>query len=164
MKIDIRILMVITMFSMATSAMAYDEIRKTDGRHMHGPLHGGGKVFTAHRMDSMAGRLFEKRIVDGYTLSFHIMKAEPGHHIGGPDNLMVRVEKGGEAMINLVLHSMVKHPDGRTIHDKMRKVGNWYLVGDGFEQVGQYQLRVQFETPDGAEHVAQLAYSASSGL
>lgn len=129
--------------------------------HGHGDGDGDGQHHENgddhhHGKDAM---FLEKKNIDGYTVSFHIMKAKKGMEHGGTHNFMLKVEKDGRALGNIVANSKVVHPDGSAQVRKLSKMGDWYMVGyDLGHEGGEHQVMVLFKTPDGKKHKGGIYY------
>ncbi|EAU55195.1 hypothetical protein [Mariprofundus ferrooxydans] len=117
------------------------------------------------------GAFMVKKEIDGYTVSFHIMKAMAGmkhgasHHSGeGQDapshNVMIKFEKGGKAVTNLVANSKVVHPNGKSESKMLKKMGDWYMAGYNLDHPGKHQLMLLFKTADGVKHFGGIDYQA----
>jgi len=102
--------------------------------------------------------LEEKQAIDGYTVTFHVMKAQPGKEMGGTHDFMVKIEKDGKAITDLAVNSKAIHPDGRAESKMMMRMGDWYMTGYGLDHSGKHQLMVLFRTADGARHSGGVYY------
>ena len=118
-----------------------------DGHHEMGGDH--------HDKDAM---FLKKKEIDGYTVSFHIMKAKKGMEHGGSHNFMLKVEKDGRALNNIVANSKVVHPDGSSQTHKLSRMGDWYMAGYDLGHDGRHQVMVLFKTPDGNKHKGGVFY------
>jgi len=56
----------------------------------------------------------EKRSADAYEVSFHVMPAKPGKQVGGSHDFMIKVEKGGEVLSDILMNTKVVHPNGQS--------------------------------------------------
>ncbi|MEH6472774.1 MAG: hypothetical protein V7752_16140 [Halopseudomonas sp.] len=108
---------------------------------------GGSKMF------------LEKRDIDGYTVSFHVMEAAEGMRHGGSHNLMVKVEKGANAISEIQANSKVVYPDGKEESKPLMKMGDWYMAGYDLQDGGKNQVMVLFKTPDGKKHFGGVHYT-----
>lgn len=114
--------------------------------------------------DSMSGNMeanqmfLEKKDIDGYTVSFHVMKAAEGMEHGGSHNLMIKVEKQGAAVNNLKINSKVIYPDGTDESKPLMAMGEWQMAGYDLKESGKHQLMVLFKTADGKKHFGGLHY------
>ncbi|WP_207063948.1 hypothetical protein [Motiliproteus sp. SC1-56] len=106
-----------------------------------------------------AGKMFlEKRDIDGYSVSFHVMEANEGMNHGGSHNLMVKVEQGANVIGDLQANSKVIYPDGSDESKPLMKMGDWFMVGYDLKSAGKHQLMVLFKTPDGKKHFGGVHY------
>ena len=114
--------------------------------------------------DSMASNMaqnemfLEKKDIDGYTVSFHVMKAEEGMQHGGSHNLMIKVEQKGGAVAGVTMNSKVVYPDGKEESKPLMAMGEWQMVGYDLKDSGKHQLMVLFKTADGKKHFGGLYY------
>jgi len=118
--------------------------------HMHGDM-GKAKGMKGD-MIQMKGAFLVIKEIDGYTVSFHAMKAKEGMQRGGTHNFMAKVEKDGKALTDLVVNSKVTHPNNKSESKMLMKMGDWYMAGYDLGHEGQHQLMVLFKTADGAKH------------
>ncbi len=102
----------------------------------------------------------DKIYVDGYEVTFHVMKAAGDMQHGGTQNLMVMVQKNKRALTNLLANSKVIAPDGRGVSKPMMLMGQWYMAGYDMTANGSYQLMVLFKTEDGQKHFGGVRYDA----
>lgn len=109
------------------------------------------------------GMFLTEKAIDGYTVSFHVMKAQAGQQMGGNHSFMIKVEKDGQVQQNLVANTKIVYPDKTAASKMMMKMGDWYMAGYDMDQNGQYQLMVLFKTPDGNKHFGGVYYTASDG-
>ncbi len=114
-------------------------------------------------MDSMQmqqdTKMFLKKVeVDGYMVSFHVMKAAEGMQHGGSHNMMVKVEKNGELVEIVRANSKVITSDGKAETKKMMNMGEWQMASYDLGQGGQQQLMVLFKTTDDQKHFAGVWY------
>jgi len=100
----------------------------------------------------------EKKDIDGYTVSFHVMKAAEGMEHGGSHNLMIKVEQGGTTVNNLKMNSKVVYPDGTNESKSLMAMGEWQMAGYDLKESGKHQLMVLFKTADGKKHFGGLYY------
>ncbi|RMF47020.1 MAG: hypothetical protein D6751_03670 [Deltaproteobacteria bacterium] len=121
--------------------------------HMQGHHHG-------HEMGAMKGAFMETKEVDGYTVTFHVMKAPKGMDKGGTHHLMVKVEKAGKIVPDLIANSKAKHPNGKSESKMLMKMGDWYMAAYDLGHAGRHELMVLFKTPDGAKHFTGVYYPA----
>ena len=98
-----------------------------------------------HTKDYFVAR---KGLEDGYQVIMHIMPAPEGNGFSRSNyHLMVRVDRNGKVLHNLVLTSQVKHPDGTVrITRTMPQVGAWYIARYNLShEQGRHWLSVTFE-------------------
>jgi hypothetical protein len=129
--------------------------------HMQGDHHKEAMKEHSHKqgdMSSMKGMFLKKKEIDGYTVSFHVMKVKEGMQHGGTHNFMVKVEKDGKALTDLVANSKVTHPNGKSESKMLMKMGDWYMAGYDLDHDGQHQLMVLFKTSDGTKHFGGVYY------
>lgn len=110
---------------------------------------------------SQSKMFLEKTEIDGYTVSFHVMLAQQGMQHGGSHNLMVKVERDGQVLNDIVANSKVALPDGNTASKMLMKMGDWYMVGYDLGLPGTHQLMVLFKTPDGQKHFGGVYYTSN---
>jgi hypothetical protein len=158
----------------AQSAVAGDD-HSMKG-HMHGDMknpcamkdhqHMKGEMKNPCEMDAAMGQMKKgsflvKKEIDGFSVSFHIMKAPEGEQHGGTHHFMVKVEKDGKALTNLVANSRSTHPNGKSESKMLMKMGDWYMAAYDLDHEGQHQLMVLFKTSDGAKHFGVVYYPES---
>jgi len=161
---------------MSQAALANDDVRKMHGHHMHGEMqnpcamgeheHMHGDMAGHHhdaRMGEMNGAFMVTKEVDGYSVSFHVMKAKKGMEKGGSHHLMVKVEKDGRALTDLVANSKASHPNGASESKMLMKMGDWYMAAYDLDHPGQHELMVLFKTPDGEKHFVGIFYPEKDG-
>jgi len=101
---------------------------------------------------------FLKRHVDGYIVSFHVMKPTSAMQHGGDHNFMIKVEKDGVALSDLMVNSKVLHANDKSESKMMMKMGDWYMAGYDLDHGGKHQLMVLFKTADGAKHFGGVLF------
>jgi len=109
----------------------------------------------SHKKEDMF--LVEKE-VDGYNVSFHIMKAKTGKEMGGSHDFMIKIEKDGKALDNVTMNTKVVHPNGKEETKKVMKMGDWYMAGYDLGHEGKHQMMILFKTNDGQKHKAGIYY------
>jgi len=120
--------------------------------HMHGMKMGEMKT-------AADGMFLVRKDIDGYQVSFHIMKAPEGMQTHGGDyHFMFKAEKDGKALTDLTVNSKITHPDGKSESKMMMKMGDWYMAGYDLSHQGQHQLMVLFKTADGQKHFGGIFY------
>ena len=123
--------------------------------HNHG--HNDSAKHDNHN-SGMSGMFLKKEEIDGYIVSFHVMKAKPGKEMGGPHDFMIKVEKDGKTLKDVVMNTKVKHPDGNAESKKTMKMGDWLMAGYDLGHAGKHQMMVLFKTADGKKHKGGVYY------
>ena len=157
MKKTMMIMTAIMAMAAAQPALAAD-----DG-HMHGhnmDAHnqmekGMGDMQNKGKMKDM---FLVKKDIDGYTVTFHAMKAKEGMQHSGTHNVMVKVEKNGKTLTNLMMNSKVTHPNKKSESKMLMKMGDWYMTSYDLGHQGQHKLMVLFKTDDGKKHFGGVSY------
>ncbi len=137
----------LTFSSVALASPGHGHDEGGDGHHEKGDDH--------HDKDGM---FLKKKEIDGYTVSFHIMKAKKGMEHGGTHNFMLKVEKGGRVLNDIAVNSKVVHPDGSAQTRKLTRMGDWYMAGYDLGHDGEHQVMVLFKTADGKKHRGGVYY------
>jgi len=117
-----------------------------------------GEVDGTKDQGHMRGMFLVKKNVDGYIVNFHAMKAKEAMQHGGTHNLMVKVEKYGKILTDLMVNSKVTHPNGKSESKMLMKMGDWYMTGYNLGHHGKHQLMVLFKTTDGKKHFGGVYY------
>jgi len=108
-----------------------------------------------HKKDGM----FLKEVkIDGYKVSFHIMKAKPGEAMGGSHNFMIKVEQGAKALTDVSINTKVVHPNGKGESKRVMKMGDWYMAGYDLGHEGKHQVMILFKTAEGKKHKGGIYY------
>ncbi len=148
-----------------TGLLAVTPIVFAAGEHDHGDHsdHGDHKMQSSNMdhkdHDSKRGGMFlKKKEIDGYTVTFHVMQAKPGKEMGGTHDFMIKVEKDGKVLSNIVMNTKVKHPSGTSETKKAMKMGDWLMVGYDLGHKGKHQLMILFKTADGKKHKGGIYY------
>ncbi len=123
------------------------------GHKMGGSMGGNG-----HNSMGSGSSFMTTKAIDGYDVSFHVMKASDGMQHGGSHNLMVKIEQGGAVISGLVVNSKVIHPDGSEETKPLMKMGDWLSNGYDLGHEGEHQLMVLFKTSDGKKHFGGVKY------
>ncbi len=123
--------------------------------------HDGHKGHADHA-EKMAGMFLVKKEIDGYDVSFHVMEAKPGKEMGGSHNFMIKVEKEGKALTNIVMNTKVEHPNGSSETKKTMKMGDWMMAGYDLGHKGKHKLMILFKTADGQKHKGGVHYSSKN--
>ena len=172
MKKTVMLITGVLAMTVVQPVLASDDSRKMHGTHMHGPLHGNIDAKKKAAMDKkrdheghmqgdmsqMKNSFMVKKEIDGFTVSFHAMKVAEGMQHGGSHNLMIKVEKNGQSLTDLVVNSKVMHPNGKSESKMLMKMGDWYMAGYDLEHDGEHQLMVLFKTADGKKHFGGVYY------
>ena len=104
------------------------------------------------------GMFLVKKEIDGYNVSFHVMKAKPGKKMGGSHDFMIKVEKGGMTLSSIAMNTKVIHPNGISESKGVMKMGDWFMAGYDLGHKGKHQMMVLFKTKDGKKHKAGVYY------
>lgn len=165
MKRSIILITAITAMATAQPVMASGDHNMKD--HMQDTMHSNSNHAAPMKdhgqmqkgdMNRMKGMFLVKKEIDDFTVSFHAMKAKEGMQHGGTHNFMVKVEKDGNALTDLVINSKVTHPNGTSESKMLMKMGDWYMAGYDLGHGGQHKLMVLFKTDDGAKHFGGVNY------
>jgi len=107
----------------------------------------------------MKGGFLVKKAIDGYQVSFHIMKAgkEASLH-GATYSFMIKIEKDGKVVTNAIVNSRAIHPVGESESRMMMRMGDWYMASYDLSHQGRHQLLVLFKTADGTKHFGGIFY------
>jgi len=127
------------------------EMKQDD--HSHGASMGDD-----HHRSSKDNMFLKEKNIDGYNVSFHIMKAKPGKEMGGSHDFMIKVEKDGKALTNVVVNTKVVHPNGKSETKKAMKMGDWLMAGYDLDHEGKHQMMILFKTADGKKHKGGVYY------
>lgn len=129
------------------------------GAMKQGAMNHDGMNHGAMAQGSTPNKMFlEKRDIDGYNVSFHVMPAAEGMNHGGSHNLMVKIEQGATVVTELQANSKVVYPDGKEVSKPLMKMGDWYMAGYDLKETGKTQLMVLFKTADGKKHFGGVHY------
>jgi hypothetical protein len=131
--------------------------QRSDHAHDKMDMYDSGQV-DMKQGNMKKGFFMEKKTVDGYQVSFHIIKAE-GAAYGGIYHFMIKVEQHGKVISNLLANSKVKHPNNQSESKMMMKMGDWYMAAYDLAHPGTHELMVLFKTNDGLKHFAGVHYS-----
>ncbi|MDQ6992413.1 MAG: hypothetical protein Q9M31_02990 [Mariprofundus sp.] len=180
------VIMIAGLMLSAPMALAHgDEKHAMDGQMMGNPCSMQGMKGMHHnpcdmgshhadgKMGMMKGAYLVKKEIDGYSVSFHIMKAKKGmenaahshasgmHKEGqdGPSHhVMIKVEKDGKTITDLVANSKVVHPNGKSESKLLMQMGDWYMAAYDLNHPGKHQLMLLFKTADGVKHFGGINY------
>ncbi len=164
MKKQTMILASLMVFGLATTAQA-SEGHDMSGHDMkqHAQHEGGHHDMNNGHDDMKMGKssamFLEKKEVDGYTVSFHIMPAKDGMGHGGSHNLMVKVEQDGKALTDVLINSKVFHPNNSSESKMLMKMGDWYMAGYDLGHAGKHGVMILFKTADGKKHKTSVYYT-----
>ncbi len=148
------------LYAAGDHAHGHDDHDDGHGAEMKQNDHSHGENMGDDHHDSSMGKMFLKeKKIDGYNVSFHIMKAKPGKEMGGSHNFMIKVEKDGKALTNLVMNTKVKHPNGSSETKKAMVMGDWLMAGYDLGHEGKHQMMILFKTADGKKHKGGVYYS-----
>ncbi len=148
-------LMIVMLMSGAQLALAHGDAH----HHMDGDMHG---MAMNSGMGQMKGGFLTSKEVDGYTVSFHIMKAAAGMVKGGSHSVMIKVEHDGQVLTDLMANSKVVHPNGESESKMLMRMGDWYMASYDLGHPGKHQVMVLFKTDDGAKHFVGVEYAGKS--
>lgn len=104
-----------------------------------------------------------KQEINGYDVSFHIMKAKRGKAMGGSHDFMIKVEKEGKALTNIAMNTKVIHPNGASETKNAMKMGEWLMAGYDLGHEGRHQVMILFKTADGKTHKGGIYYLGNQG-
>ncbi len=155
------VLLMLGIMAMAIPQSAIAGGNHKDGHHgdMHSePMEDHGHDQMKGDMKKMEGTFLAKKEIDGFTITFHTMKVKKGMQHGGSYNFMIKVEKDGKALTDLIINSKVTHPNGKSESKMLMQMGDWYMAGYNLDHNGQHQLMVLFKTADGAKHFAGVHF------
>ena len=157
-----------------TSLLVSMSFTQASGEHEHG--HGDGHAdvredkhdsnmgmnHDGHQAGGMShkkdGMFLVKKEIDGYNVSFHVMKAKPGKEMGGSHDFMIKVEKGGMTLSSIAMNTKVIHPNGTSESKGVMKMGDWFMAGYDLGHKGKHQMMVLFKTKDGKKHKGGVYY------
>ena len=134
------------------------------GDHSHGHTsddahhQGGSSMGHDDHGSGMDGMFLVKKNIDGYDVSFHVMKAKPGKEMGGSHDFMIKVEKDGKALTNIPMNTKVVHPNGESETKKTMVMGDWLMAGYDLGHPGKHQMMILFKTADGKKHKGGVYY------
>ena len=106
----------------------------------------------------MPSMFLQKREIDGYTVSFHVMPKGESMDMGSSHNLMVKIEKDGQMVEGIEINSKVVHPNDKSETKQLMVMGGWFMAGYDLDHEGRHQLMVLFKTADGKKHRAGVYY------
>ena len=150
-----------TLFTLSTSMVMASGDHGHSDEHSHGQRSSHDDGNQTHKMAGDKGNMFlEKKNIDGYSVTFHVMNAKDGMKMGDETHhLMIKVEQNNKELNNIKINSKVVHPNGKTESKMLMKMGGWYMVGYDLGHKGEHQLMILFKTPDGKKHSGGVYYS-----
>ncbi len=162
MKKTIMIIVGLMSFGMGQNVMAHgDQEHGHDGQAMEsmdGHQHMKGMGHNPCDMKSMPGAFLKKTVIDGYDVSFHVMKAPEGMEHGGTHHVMVKVEQDNKVISLQAINSKVTHPNNKAESKMMMKMGDWYMASYDLGHAGEHKIMVLFKTSDGSKHFGGIDY------
>jgi len=135
------------------SVMVSNAYAEEEG-HNHSEMKEGVE-HSSHETDEM---FMQKRQVDGYDVSFHIMPSTASMEHDGDHNLMIKIEKKGKVVEGTKINSKVIYPDGKAESKMLMKMGDWYMAGYNLKPKGRHEVMVLFKTADGSMHKGGVYY------
>ena len=138
------------------SAHAHGDEHQMDGA-MHNPCSMHAQMGEMKK-GTMRG-FMRKKSIDGYDVTFHVMKAPAAMRQAGSYHLMVKMEQHGKAVTNLIANSKVIHPNGKSESKMLMKMGTWYMAAYNLDHPGTHQIMVLFKSDDGAKHFGGIKFS-----
>jgi len=145
------------MMSNIALASASDETMPMSDHNMNGEMAGDHQAMDSTK-GMKTGAFLQKIDIDGYSVSFHVMKAPKGKAHGGTYDYLVKVEKGDAVIALQAVNSKVTHPDNTSESKMMMKMGDWYMAAYDLEHAGTHKLMVLFKTEDGKKHFGGITY------
>ena len=138
-------------------AFADGSMHEMHGDHQHRKMNMHGDA--SHMRSGMkSGAFMVKKEVDGYQVTFHVMKAPQGMQKGGSHHFMLKVEQDSKPETDLIVNSKVIHPGGQSESKMMMRMGDWYMASYDLGHPGKHQVMVLFKTPDGKKHFGGVYY------
>jgi len=147
-------LMIVMLMGGAQVALAHGDVHHAMGGDMHNPCSMGMSMDKGE----MKGGFLTTKEIDGYKVSFHIMKAPAGMAQGGTHHVMIKVAQDGKAITDLVANSKVVHPNGKSESKMLMKMGDWYMASYDLGHPGKHQVMALFKTNDGGKHFGGVDY------
>jgi len=121
--------------------------------------HMGGMKHNPCDMTAMKeGGSLQKAVIDGYDVSFHIMKAPEGMAKGGTHHVMIKVEQNNNIIALQAVNSKVTHPNEQSESKMMMKMGDWYMAAYDLGHAGEHKVMVLFKTTDERKHFGGIKY------
>jgi hypothetical protein len=130
---------------------------KKHAQHMQTPHAHGEMKHGDMQMDNMPKMFLVKKEVDGYAVTFHVMpaKADMGH--GSSHNVMVKIEKDGKEVSDVLINSKVFFPNKTSDSKMLMKMNGWFMNGYDIGE-GRHGIMILFKTADGKKHKASVYY------
>ncbi len=144
--------LLVFMSAVVQASEGHDHGHDDDHSNMSGMKHND------HQDNHKDEMFLVKKEVDGYDVSFHIMKTKAGKEMGGSHDFMIKVEKNGKALNNIAMNTKVVHPNGKEESKKVMKMGDWYMAGYDLGHEGKHQMMILFKTKGGQKHKAGIYY------
>lgn len=142
--------------------LAVGSVAYAGGSHQHSHDDDPQSMSAMKGMSQQTDEMFlVKKQIDGYDVSFHVMKAKQGKEMGGSHDFMIKVEKDGKALPKVVINTKVVHPNGQAESKKTMKMGDWLMAGYDLGHEGKHQMMILFKTADGKKHKGGVYYSGS---
>ena len=156
------ILLAISLLVSSSMALAHGDEHHMDG---HNPCSMQSMEHNPCNMDAMQGmkkeNFLKKEVIDGYDVSFHIMKASEGMKHGGTHDVMIKVEKNNKIVLLQAVNSKVTHPNDNSESKMMMKMGEWYMAAYDLGHAGAHKVMVLFKTEDGKKHFGGISYPST---
>jgi len=146
-------------FSIAVSILLFGLVivgkaHAEEAAHNHSQMK-GEMDHSSLDMDQM---FLEKRQIDAYDVSFHVMEATKSMHHGGSHNVMIKIEQKGKVVDGAKINSKIIYPDGKAESKMLMKMGDWYMAGYDLKSKGRHQMMILFKTKDGKKHKGGVYY------
>lgn len=153
-QIKVTLCLIFTMLT-TWSYTVQAEDKQLHEEHKTGSTQHSGHGEMSHDSEKM---FLEKREIDGYTVSFHVMEAHEGMRHGGSHNFMIKIEKNGKALDDVVINSKVIFPNGKDQSKALMRMDDWYMNGYDLGKKGKHQMMILFKTSDGIKHKGGVYY------
>lgn len=155
-------LLVSMSFTQASGEHEHGHVDVNENKHDSGMMNHDGHASDGHQAKGMShkkdGMFLMKKDIDGYKVSFHVMKAKPGKEMGGSHDFMIKVEKEGMTLSSIAMNTKVIHPNGTSESKGVMKMGDWFMAGYDLGHKGKHQMMVLFKTKDGKKHKGGVYY------
>jgi hypothetical protein len=148
----------VSTFIFATSVQASGDHDSGHGDDHHDSAAGHNDQHEKGMGHKKEGMFLKEVTIDGYKVSFHIMKAKSGEEMGGSHNFMIKVEKDSKALTDVTINTKVVHPNGKGESKRVMKMGDWYMAGYDLGHEGKHQVMILFKTADGKKHKGGIYY------